>query len=110
MYASCCLGVPPVGRTVERLASQAEDEQYRSLLIRVAARWSELADQQKPAKLLAKMLHESGRCLTAPIASSTIRRNWQSLRPTSLGLLARMRVGNTFSQRNWNFKQFLPSI
>ena len=29
----------------KRLASQAEDEQYRLLLIRVAARWSELADQ-----------------------------------------------------------------
>jgi hypothetical protein len=34
----------------KRLASQAEDEQYRLLLIRVAARWSELADQAEVDK------------------------------------------------------------
>jgi hypothetical protein len=34
----------------KRLASQAEDEQYRLLLIRVAARLSELADQAEVEK------------------------------------------------------------
>ena len=34
----------------KRLASKAEDEQYRLLLIRVAARWSELADQAEVDK------------------------------------------------------------
>ena len=34
----------------KRLASQAEDEQYRLLLMRVAARWSELADQAEVDK------------------------------------------------------------
>ena len=38
----------------ERLASQAEDEQYRSLLIRVAARWSELADQAEACQTPGK--------------------------------------------------------
>jgi phosphoenolpyruvate carboxylase len=34
----------------KRLASQAEDEQYRLLLIRVAARLSELADHAEAEK------------------------------------------------------------
>ena len=56
----------------KRLASQAEDEQYRLLLMRVAARWSELADQAEVDKKPAKNLDEKRQMRQT--ASTTVRR------------------------------------
>jgi hypothetical protein len=46
----------------KRLVSQAEDEQYRLLLIRVAARLSELADQAEVEKISRQKSQQKGRC------------------------------------------------
>ena len=49
-HALCCAEYRLLAEQCKRLVSQAEDEQYRLLLIRVAARLSELADQAEVDK------------------------------------------------------------
>jgi hypothetical protein len=46
----------------KRLASQAEDEEYRLLLIRVATRLSELADQTEVEENSRPKSQRTGRC------------------------------------------------